>query len=234
MKLRPDDVEDVLARIRLFCKQQRTRVAEFFRDFDKLRSGFITDSQFRIGLNMAKIVLSGQEFEALLQHFRAPKEGRHLRWKDFSDSVDEVFTKKNLEKQLDARLDDVRTQTFYGRNDATHDQRDIVQGILGAFREWLTRNRLDPKSFFQDWDRHKHFKVSPKQFRQTLNNLGFIMSDEEMEAVRSLYGTDNNEIRYLEFILDGTPFKTFEKEMEELNQTKKDKYIGKERIFAGE
>ena len=162
VKLRPDDVEDVIARIRTFCKQQRTRVAEFFRDFDKLRSGYITDSQFRIGLNMAKIVLSSQEFEALLQHFRAPKEGRHVRWRDFSDTIDEVFTKKNLEKAIDTRLDDVRTQTFYGRSDASRDQRAIVQGVLGAFREWLTRGRLDPKSFFQDWDRHKHFKVSPK------------------------------------------------------------------------
>ena len=97
---------------------------------------------------MAKIVLSSQEFEALLQAFRAPKEGRHLRWKDFSDSIDEVFTKKNLEKQIDTRLDDVRTQTFYGRNDATHDQISIVQNVLATFREWLTRNRLDPKSFF--------------------------------------------------------------------------------------
>ena len=123
VKLRPDDVEDVIARIRTFCKQQRTRVAEFFRDFDKLRSGYITDSQFRIGLNMAKIVLSSHEFEALLQHFRAPKEGRHICWKDFSDSVDEVFTKKNLEKSIDIRLDDVRTQTFYGRSDASRDQR---------------------------------------------------------------------------------------------------------------
>jgi len=35
----------------------------FFRDFDKLRSGYITDAQFRIGLNMAKIVLSTTEFE---------------------------------------------------------------------------------------------------------------------------------------------------------------------------
>jgi Ca2+-binding EF-hand superfamily protein len=126
VKLRPDDVEDVIARIRTFCKQQRTRVAEFFRDFDKLRSGYITDSQFRIGLNMAKIVLSSQEFEALLQHFRAPKEGRHVRWRDFSDAIDEVFTKKNLEKAIDARLDDVRTQTFYGRSDATRDERSIV------------------------------------------------------------------------------------------------------------
>lgn len=148
VKLRPDDVEDVIARIRTFCKQQRTRVAEFFRDFDKLRSGYITDSQFRIGLNMAKIVLSSQEFEALLQHFRAPKEGRHICWKDFSDAIDEVFTKKNLEKAIDTRLDDVRTQTIYGRLDATRDQRSIVQVVLGAFREWLTKNRLDPKSFF--------------------------------------------------------------------------------------
>lgn len=60
------------------------------------------------------------------------------------------------------------------------------------------------------------------------------MSDEEMTAVQSIYGTDNNEIKYLEFINDGTPFKTFEKQMEELNMTKKDQYIGKERTFVGE
>ena len=109
VKLRPDDVEDVLARIRTFCKQQRTRVSEFFRDFDKLRSGFITEAQFRIGLNMAKIVLSSAEFEALVTCFRAPKEGRHVKWREFSDQVDEVFTKKGLEKAVDLVLDDVRT-----------------------------------------------------------------------------------------------------------------------------
>jgi hypothetical protein len=109
VKLQPDDVEDVLARIRLFCKQQRTRVSEFFRDFDKLRSGHITDAQFRIGLNMAKIVLSSTEFEQVIKQFKAPKEGRHVCWKEFSDSIDEVFTKKHLEKAIDTKLDDVRT-----------------------------------------------------------------------------------------------------------------------------
>lgn len=43
VKHKPDDIEDVLAKIRAFCKQQRIRVCEFFRDFDKLRSGYITD-----------------------------------------------------------------------------------------------------------------------------------------------------------------------------------------------
>lgn len=230
VKFKPEDVDDVLARIRTFCKQQRTRVSEFFRDFDKLRSGYITEAQFRIGLNMAKIVLSSAEFEQLVEHFRAPKEGKHVRWRDFSDSVDEVFTKKGLEKTVDMVLDDVRTQTFYGRRDATSQQRVLAQGVVNTFREWLQRNRLDPKSFFQDWDRHRHFKVSPKQFRQTLANLGFTMSDEELQAIVQLYGTDQNEVRYLEFINDGNPFRaTFQD-----GEAKKTQYTGKVNTFKGE
>lgn len=58
---------------------------------------------------MAKIVLSLQEFEELTTYFEAPKEGKHVRWRDFCDAVDEVFTKKGLEKAVDLPLDDVRT-----------------------------------------------------------------------------------------------------------------------------
>lgn len=58
----PDDIEDILARIRSSCSQQRIRIGEFFRDFDKLRSGYITAAQFRIGLNMAKVPVSNPEF----------------------------------------------------------------------------------------------------------------------------------------------------------------------------
>ena len=61
----PENLEDVLARIRTISKQRRIRVAEFFRDFDKLRTGYITNAQFRIGLSMAKIVISQPEFEIL-------------------------------------------------------------------------------------------------------------------------------------------------------------------------
>jgi len=46
---------------------------------------------------MSKIVLSGDEFRTLAAAFQAPKEGPWIKWKEFSDCVDEVFTKKNLE-----------------------------------------------------------------------------------------------------------------------------------------
>jgi len=80
-KDKPEDVEDILAKLRQTCKEQRIRIAEFFRDFDKLRSGYITEAQFRIGLNMSKIVLSGAEFKLLCETFQAPKTGAHICWR---------------------------------------------------------------------------------------------------------------------------------------------------------
>ena len=114
-KDKPEDVQDILAKLRQICKEQRIRISEFFRDFDKLRSGFISVAQFRIGLNMSKIVLSGAEFQLLTEEFKAPKAGEHIKWREFSDQVDEVFTKKNLERSVDISLDDARTQSFYGQ-----------------------------------------------------------------------------------------------------------------------
>ena len=64
---------------------------------------------------MAKIVLSSYEFELITNTYRAPKEGKHVKWREFCDSVDEVFTKKGLEKAVDMPMDDARTQTIYGR-----------------------------------------------------------------------------------------------------------------------
>jgi hypothetical protein len=97
---------------------------------------------------MAKIVLSGHEFEELCENYKAPKEGRHIRWRDFSDAVDEVFTKKGLEKAVDMVLDDARINTVYGRTNPTKVQRNLSDEVVYRFKQQLLRSRLDAKSFF--------------------------------------------------------------------------------------
>lgn len=144
----PDDVEDIIAKLRQCCKEQRIRISEFFRDFDKLRSGSITEAQFRIGLNMSKIVLSGKEFRALADRFQSPKEGSHILWREFSDCVDEVFTKKNLERSVDIQIDGARTQSFYGTKGPDNTDEQNVIAVLDQFRNLIRRERLDAKSFF--------------------------------------------------------------------------------------
>lgn len=204
IKDQPNDIDDVVASIRQKCSQQRIRIGEFFRDFDKLRSGYITAAQFRIGLNMAKCVISAAEFKLLLDTFRAPKAGDHIKWREFCDVVDEVFTKKGLEKNVDIALDDARTNRIYGRQAASKVDKKIVENVVARFKEVIMRQRLDAKSFFQDFDRHKHFKVSPKQFRQVLTTLGFPINENDMQSIILVYGNEANEIKYLEFLADSS------------------------------
>lgn len=64
------------------------------------------------------------------------------------------------------------------------------------FQFFCKATRLDIKQFFQDWDKLGRNKVSPKQFRQTLATVNFILSDEEFQAVVKIYAAeDDGDIR---------------------------------------
>lgn len=95
----------------------------------------------------------------------------------------------------------------------------------------LIKNRLDAKSFFQDWDRHKHFKISPKQFRQVLATFGFIITDDECKSLVAKYANANNEIIYMDFLEDADPSKVGYQFVE---RDPKPQYVGRERDFNGQ
>lgn len=61
----PNNVGDLISKLQAKVKEFRIRIREFLRDFDLLRRGTITQSQFRSGLNIAKIPLSDDEFKLL-------------------------------------------------------------------------------------------------------------------------------------------------------------------------
>lgn len=88
MNDRPNDVADLISKLQAKVKEFRIRVREFLRDFDLLRRGSITQTQFRSGLNIAKIPLSDDEFNLLVQEFKIGDN--HIDWRRFSDIVDQV------------------------------------------------------------------------------------------------------------------------------------------------
>lgn len=123
-------------------------------------------------------------------------------WKTFSDSIDNVFTKKELEKSVDICLGDTNTLTNYGRRQPTDAERATVQEIVENFQEVVRKHRLDAKSFFQDFDHHRRFKVSPKIFRQVLTTHGFPLSEHQTQLISLVYGDENYDIKYAEFLKD--------------------------------
>ena len=56
------------------------------------------------------------------------------------------------------------------------------------------------------------------------------MSDEELNAIVMIYGTDKGEVKYLEFITEGNPFRA----QSAGEETRKTQYIGKVNTFQGE
>lgn len=86
---RPDDLEDVITKLRARVKEFRIRVREFLRDFDELRLGKITRSQFRSGMNIASMPLSDHEFNLLVEEFKI--DANMFDWRRFCDRVEEVF-----------------------------------------------------------------------------------------------------------------------------------------------
>lgn len=78
---------------------KRIRIKEFFRDFDVLRKGFVSEEQFKRVLHMSDLQLSESEINTLLSHYKIDNifNGR-VRYADFCDAIDNVFTTKNIEK----------------------------------------------------------------------------------------------------------------------------------------
>lgn len=95
---RPNDIQDVLTKLRAQVKEFRIRVREFLRDFDELRLGKITRSQFRSGMSIAKMPLSDHEFGLLTEAFKVGDN--EFDWRSFCDCIEEVFQVKGLEKTI--------------------------------------------------------------------------------------------------------------------------------------
>lgn len=131
---RPNDIQDLLAKLRKLASEYRIRIGEFLKDFDKLRSGNITREQMRLGLNMCKMPLSDSEFNLLVSQFQHPEKPNFVRWKDMVDEIELVFAKKGLEQMSPTQKIEVPTVDYkYGKRDMTEEEKQLAEATLQRF-----------------------------------------------------------------------------------------------------
>lgn len=53
---------------------KQLRIRQFFKDFDPLRKGTVTDSQFRRILHMTGIEINEDEYNVLLTRYKTPEK----------------------------------------------------------------------------------------------------------------------------------------------------------------
>ncbi|KAL5019414.1 hypothetical protein ScPMuIL_005136 [Solemya velum] len=193
--------DDLLTRIRHIVLTNRLRVIEYFQDYDPLRSGSISKTQFRRGLGMLGLSKLGQhdmsegQFQLLAFMYQNPAKQDHVLWVKFTEDVESVFTQKNLEKMPTYKVppSEMFRAPKPGTVDfsaASEDHVALVDSTMERLRQRVDQRRVLAKPVFQDFDRHNNGHVTRSQFRQCLTILELHVTEAEMSALEAKYCND--------------------------------------------
>lgn len=196
-------LNDVLEKIQKIVKQKNIRISEFMRDFDKLRSGTITNTQFLSCLSMIKIFLTQKEANFLIEKYKCTYKDNFVMWKTFCDDIDRVFIIKNLEKRGDVQdLSDIIKKDFK-LNELSLPDQAVLQEILSEMKVFFEVNRIDPKPMFTNYDHLKRGKVLKPQFKKIMHSMKFFIKDNDLDILMKKYGDPiSNEINYVVILND--------------------------------
>ena len=154
--------------IRTIMQTKRIRVTEFFKDFDRLRSGFITESQFQRGLDQfLGLRLTTQEVANLIEKYKLRQDGM-VNYRAFSEAIDRNFVSNQLavhpEDQTQHPLEYLgteRTQVKFAP-----EVLEKVDGILKRMENFYSYHGISVRTSFEDFDRHHNGLVTMTQFER--------------------------------------------------------------------
>ena len=184
--------------------KQRIRIQDFFGDFDRLRCGSITPTQFARALALAGFNLTQAQYRELSDAYPSTVEDRPVCYKDFCADVNGVFTKYNLEKAPTQEVDPapaslLDTERFSAKpTRSLGDARDEeVDALLDAIAEGVRKRRVEVKPFFNDACANQNSPmrvnhVTKAQFKQVLRaHVATELGDDAMDAVADRFSDDD-------------------------------------------
>eukprot|EP00049_Salpingoeca_infusionum_P007962 m.128503 g.128503 ORF g.128503 m.128503 type:complete len:947 (-) comp13872_c2_seq1:463-3303(-) len=194
----------------------RVRPLEYMRDYDKLRSSFITANQFECSLSLAlsapkSIKLTRSEMQTLVTHYSAP-DGR-INYRKFCTDVDNAFltgTDKDLVNDPLANTPQLRRSELVSeKNVLTQEQEDDVAAVLDEIRSVIAERQLDLYPAFKEVDRKAGFTrgVTPAQFHRLLDSsLPKPIHSDVVQLLVQKYGNPaTGHVNYMAFLGDVDP-----------------------------
>lgn len=225
-----ENVEEIEKEIKKALLKHRIKLDEAFRDYDRLRTGFITKPQFIAALGSIKFhkrAFSSAQLEAVAEKYRVEDKHSETRvsYQEFLNNMNSVFNDKGLER--------FPTKKFVNQNQLlTHDRKPLSEEkeqqcslLLDKIRDIVKTKRILMKPIFQDFDKTKKGTystdhVTNSRFERALHMVGIHLTSEEYAVLQEKYddlgtGLDVNYKMFLEDvdeILDGSniPYKNLE------------------------
>ncbi|KAI8915263.1 hypothetical protein DFJ77DRAFT_461862 [Powellomyces hirtus] len=182
--------EEVEDKIKKHVYKDRIRVIEFFRDYDRHNNGLVAEAQFRAALRIASIELKEPEIRALLNVYQEP-DGR-VRYRQFSDSIEQVFTMKDLEKDPLLEVGPIpRELLVQGANTLAPEEEVRCKELLDRLHGLVKERHLLMEPFFKDFDQYLGNctigRVTRSHFRRLLSTMKLDLSDRDLHILFSKF-----------------------------------------------
>jgi len=129
------DVQHLMERLRHHVLVSRIRVNQYFADFDPLRSGAVTKTQFERGLSYMGLCSIGQhhltagQLAAICHVYEVPEDPLKVAWTRFAADMESVFTLPHLEYTPSVQ---VSTYELYLCHKYRLTRRDVARGMRGV------------------------------------------------------------------------------------------------------
>jgi len=159
----PRKIDTILTKIRYHVLIRRVRILNFFEDFDKLRSGYVSEEIFKRCIDMilattATCKLSKDEYNEIAKHYY-DSEKKMVEWRSFVDDIDEVFgTSKPYKPSPQPR------KLFHHILHISDEERIQLEDIINSIKVYCNYHNCNVNLWCKDYDFHNSGYVSRHQF----------------------------------------------------------------------
>mmetsp|Transcript_96137 Transcript_96137/g.170612 ORF Transcript_96137/g.170612 Transcript_96137/m.170612 type:complete len:647 (-) Transcript_96137:63-2003(-) len=192
--------QQVISKIQSIVKKRRVRLHDRFVDFDRLRKGVVTPSQFRTTLSIMRIDLPQAELQVLEETYKSKGPGDDdsdpkcfFKYKPFCDDVDGTLGKA---AQAVYQSDKERSfRSMAGLNE-----------LLAAIRSKTKARRLELYGAFDDRCKGAPVRrIGRTTMLRVMHLMGFPLTEHEVDTLCNAF-SDEYGFDYLQFCTVVDPF----------------------------
>jgi len=200
------DAEAVEQKIQAIVVMKQLRINFFFQDYDNLRKGTVTETQFHRVLKQTNIHLSPAEVSTLTLKYKLPNG--LVQYTDFCAAIDRVFTEKAIDKDPLFKVPQIdRATTLPAKREFlpfTADEELAFQKLVAEYRTEISRKRVLMKPYFMDFDKTKKGYITKNQFLRILNQFSLYPDETSLNLLLKAYIDNGNldEVNYFHFCND--------------------------------
>ena len=132
--------------------------------------------------------MTTQEYQILEDHFRDTADPTKIRYFDFNEAIEKIFTNKMLEKDPTQTLSNYSAPSILDAKVAlTPEEEEELKATMIRIGTDVRHRRLLIKPFFQDKDKSKSGFVTNTRFRSIFDNQKLWITDREFFLINKRF-----------------------------------------------